>query len=114
MERPGNVGKALRSGGRRRGRFGSLAGGGACIRRSVPTETAPSPASAAPPERERYTRAHIAALKLSGFRNYAVLSLPLDSRSVVLTGPERRRQDQSPRSRLVSLAGTGHARRRAR
>ena len=31
-------------------------------------------------------RAHVAALKLTDFRNYAALSLPFDQRSVVLTG----------------------------
>jgi DNA replication and repair protein RecF len=32
-------------------------------------------------------RTHLCALKLTGFRNYASLSLALDERPVVLTGP---------------------------
>jgi DNA replication and repair protein RecF len=43
----------------------------------VPSPTATRPA----------TRTHVAALKLTNFRNYATLSLSLDGRPVVLTGP---------------------------
>lgn len=37
--------------------------------------------------RSSFFRTHLSALKLSGFRNYATLSLTLDERSVVLAGP---------------------------
>jgi len=47
------------------------------------TADALPPATAARPP----ARTYLAALKLTGFRNYAALSLDLDERSVVLTGP---------------------------
>jgi len=37
--------------------------------------------------RSQHFRTHLSALKLTGFRNYATLSLMLDERSVVLAGP---------------------------
>ena len=51
-------------------------------------------------------RTHLAALKLTNFRNYAALSLPFDARSVVLTGPMFRQFDLrlSKRTRLLGRA----------
>ena len=47
----------------------------------------------------------LSRLKLSDFRNYAGLSLDLDTRHVVLTGENGAGKDQSDGGRFLPLAG---------
>lgn len=55
---------------------------------------------------------HIAALKLTGFRNYAALALTLDARPVVLTGPNG--AGKTNILEAVSMLSPGRGLRRAR
>jgi len=57
------------------------------------------------------TRTHLTTLKLTGFRNYATLSLSLDQRSVVLTGPNG--AGKTNLLEAVSLLSPGRGLRRA-
>ena len=70
----------------------------------------PRPPPAAVPRRARF----VASLKLTGFRNYAALSLALDGRPVVLTGPNGAGKTNLLEAVSFLSPGRGHSPRPAR